>query len=331
MDLTIVIPIYNVEEYLEECLEGIPHGVKVILVNDGSIDSSENICIKYAEINTNVRLINKVNGGLSDARNAGMQFVDTKYVFFLDSDDRIDGTKLLRALDYAIEHDLDWLQCGYAYEYPEFILRQKQNPNPRFIDKEKVLESLVTNGYIKNFAWGKIYKSSIVRKHQFPKGKFFEDSFWQYKIINDSITFGIFPDIVSFYRSRPGSISDKFSFKYLDLLEGTKQRHEFIISNYPNLVNQSSLVLWKLAYSFKEEAQHLSEETKTAYAGQYSEILQNYCKQIESGIKSERLVEHLRDQAKYRGLRPLVKLIEVILRISNYFTSSDFERELKKT
>lgn len=92
-DTTIIIPIYNVEKYLPECVESAinqtyPY-IKIVLVDDGSTDSSGKICDEYAQIDSRITVIHKLNGGVSDARNAGLSIAGTKYVYFLDSDDYI--------------------------------------------------------------------------------------------------------------------------------------------------------------------------------------------------------------------------------------------------
>lgn len=246
--LTIVIPVYNVESYLPECLSRLSvDNCKIVLVNDGSTDNSGIICQRFAiEHAKNVILVNKRNGGLSDARNCGIKYVRTEYVFFLDSDDFIDISVLYDGLRFAIENDLDWLQLGYAYLYKDNkMLGWKYPINPLVIkDKAKIISMLVSNSMIKNFAWGKLYRTSTIKNILFPKGKFYEDAFWQYKVIDKSNRFGIYPAVATYYRQRTDGLSSVISLRQLDLLDGMIQRLEYIKLKFPLIAPDAAFDLW---------------------------------------------------------------------------------------
>lgn len=327
-DITVVIPVYNVADFLQECLDSLPNDINVVLVNDGSTDGSELLCNEYFANHPESMLINKPNGGLSDARNYGIKHVNSDYVFFLDSDDRIDGQALLCALKFAKDNQLDWLQCGYVYDYGDYHLTHKPiSHKPILLEKSFVLSDLVEDGLIKNFAWGKIYKTSIVKRYLFPKGKFFEDIFWQYKVIDQSEKFGYYPSIVSFYRSRQDSISGTFSLKGLDLIEGHAERLDFIIKSYPELAPKAARALWHTAFQFTQIAQSslCNQESIQKYELAQSRIEESYSGLIEAGIKEERMLIGLTDYYLYKGSRIRYCVLKMLNKALNLISPSKYK------
>ena len=119
--LSIIIPVYNVQDYLSHCLDSlyaqVDDTVEVILVNDGSTDDSLNICRRYADSYSNTVIIDKENGGLSDARNVGTKVATGDYIYYLDGDDWLAPNAIKTLLDYAIENDCEIVQGGFYYAY----------------------------------------------------------------------------------------------------------------------------------------------------------------------------------------------------------------------
>ena len=241
MKISIVLPIYNVEKYLYKSIESIglfnQEQVEIILVNDGSTDGSLDICRCFAHKFSNVSIINKSNGGLSDARNAGINAAKGEYIYFLDSDDWLVSNAIMTLYDFAIKNKCEVVQAGFYYAYPNYLLFDDryicEETHPFVLNKEETMRELIKNTYIKNFVWGKLYKTSIVKRHLNPVGKYFEDAYWQHLIINEISCYGIIPQPLYYYRQRGDSISGHFSLKNIDLLEGYKERYYFIRDNYP--------------------------------------------------------------------------------------------------
>lgn len=326
LPLTIVIPIYNVEEYLSQCLASLPtDGCRIVLVNDGSTDNSRQIAEKYAATRQDAILVDKTNGGLSDARNAGMEYVDTPYVFFLDSDDWIDGGALMDALEYMRTHQLDWLQCGYEYRYSDYGLTYRISPETRTITRQETMESLVTDGYIKNFAWGKIYRTAIIHDLTFPVGKHYEDSFWQYHVVDRCKRLGIYPRTTTFYRQRQNSISGSASVRGLDLLEGLGGRLKYICGHYPDLQDRAAVNLWKTAMEYQTANQSVPE-----IAGQYAavvdEIRRTYSSKIEKGIAQLPQRQRYLMTAQYLGHYSVARLLDFVQRVIGRMKPSEYIR-----
>ena len=118
--ISIVVPVYNVEEYLEECIESIIKqsypNIQIILVDDGSTDSSGLICDKYAQNDSRIEVIHQNNAGVVEARKAGLKRTIGEYVGFVDGDDYIDENMYERLLEYALQENVDIVHTGYWYE-----------------------------------------------------------------------------------------------------------------------------------------------------------------------------------------------------------------------
>lgn len=250
--ISVVLPVYNVESYLRQCLDSLAvlgrEDVEVILVNDGSTDGSRDICVEYQEKWNNVVLIDKKNGGLSDARNKGTEYATGDYLCYVDSDDWMVSGAIDKLYQFAVSHDCEMVQGSFFYAFRDYVEHNyryyKADHNPFVLTREEAMRELIKNNYVKNFAWGKIYKTSIVKSHPFPFGKYFEDSYWQHLIIHDCNRYGVICEPLYYYRQRENSISNNLGMRYLDLNQGLESRLLFVIDNYPELTEIAADALW---------------------------------------------------------------------------------------
>ena len=258
--VSIIIPVFNVEAFLRQCLDSIGlfgrDDIEIILVNDGSTDNSDDICREYLDKWNNVKLIEKQNGGLSDARNWGTKEASGEYICYLDSDDWLVTGAIETLYDFAKANNCDVVQGGFYYAYDDHLEYDdswiEDDQKPFVLDRDEAMLELIKNNYIKNFAWGKLYKSSIVKSHQFPVGKLFEDSYWQHLVMFDTNRYGVIPAPLYFYRQRSDSISGNIGNKLLQLLEGNEQRLLFIRDNYPRLTGVAADFLWRLSFDYQK-------------------------------------------------------------------------------
>lgn len=254
--LSVILPIYNVEQYLRQCIDSIGllgrQDCEVILVNDGSTDGSGNICREYADKWSNVRLLEKSNGGLSDARNYGTVAAVGKYIYYLDTDDWLAPGAIETLYQFAIDNNCDVVQGGFYFAFDDHLELDNrylsENSEPFVLDRQNAMRELLKSKYIKNFAWGKLYRSDIVKRHQFPVGKYFEDSYWQHLIIADVTKYGVIPSPMYYYRQRSDGISGKSSLRSLDLMEGNEVRLSFIKREFPEMESIMADELWNNAF-----------------------------------------------------------------------------------
>lgn len=283
--ISIIIPIYNVQDYLPRCLDTVfaqeSKNLEVILVNDGSTDQSVEICKDYQKRHPDVIIVNKKNGGLSDARNVGTSYATGEYIYYLDSDDWLAPAALETLYDFAKANSCEVVQGGFYYAYEKQLLLDeryvKADATPFVLSREGAMRELIQNNYVKNFAWGKLYRTDIARKYPFPKGKFFEDSFWQHRIIHECKRYGVVPTPLYYYRQREGGISGVFSLRNMDLLIGNEERLGFMHKHYPDLELPMAAMLWKLCYQFNMIAQRSSDsEVKSQFANHLKTVEERY-------------------------------------------------------
>ena len=179
--ISVIVPVYNVENYLERCMTSVLNqtykNLEIILVDDGATDSSSKMCDEYARMDSRVRVIHKANGGLSDARNAGLSIATGEYIGYVDSDDWIELDMYERMYEACIEHNAQLAECRYASEYKDkTVLGGKDKTLP--LTREELLKIYISghNEYvIYNSVWSKLFKKELVDGMQFPKGRNSED------------------------------------------------------------------------------------------------------------------------------------------------------------
>lgn len=178
--VSVVVPIYNVEKYLEKSLNSLANqtleDIQIILVNDGSTDSSGKIAKQYSEKYAQMLYVEKENGGLSDARNYGMKYATGEYIAFLDSDDYIEKDAYEKMYNKAIQEDADYVECDFIWEYPNKIKEDIQYP---YTNKKEMLT------FVRVVAWNKLIRRSLLveNKIYFPKGLRYEDIEFTYKLL----------------------------------------------------------------------------------------------------------------------------------------------------
>lgn len=254
MTISVIIPIYNVEEYLRRCIESVIRqtftDIEIILVNDGSTDNSGQIVEDYKTKDARIKVIHKVNGGLSDARNIGMMHAGGKYIFFLDSDDWIAEDTLQLLLNYMEKYEADIVTCGFYYAYDNDLWIDRcylESSDEVFIlNNKEGMKALLENKIVKNFAWGKLYKKEIIQDIPFEKGILFEDVYWQPQVFARSNRCIVTKEAKCYYYQRAGSIVGEFNIRKLDMLRELQKRHQFIQSYYGELIAESWYAILKV-------------------------------------------------------------------------------------
>ena len=238
--VSIIIPVYNVEAYLSQCVDSVleqtHQNLQIILVDDGSTDGSGGICDWYAAKDSRVAVIHKENGGLSSARNAGLPEVSGDYLFYLDSDDYLDHDAVAGLLEAQRASGAEVVVGSYLYTYED----REDVDSCSFLQDVTLstwdaMEALA-GGKLQNFAWGKLIRADIAKKHLFPEGKLFEDTFWTHHVFHECSSVCVLTRPIIHYRQRSSSISYSYTIKRLDVLEGWSERLRFFEESYPELV-----------------------------------------------------------------------------------------------
>ena len=229
--ISVVVPIYNVEQYLERCINSILHqtyqNLEIILVDDGSPDNSGAICDSYSSLDQRIKVIHKRNGGLSDARNVGLDMAGGEFIAFVDSDDAL-MPEMIEKLYQRIDKDRsDMAFCGYRQVNQNGdILSEVVLPDNVLTGFDALKVSYENQGVLYTIAWNKLYKIHLFRDIRFPVGKYHEDEFTTYKIIDQCDKISIVRDTLYIYYQRDLSImQENYSVKRLDGIEASYERY----------------------------------------------------------------------------------------------------------
>lgn len=232
--ISIVVPVYKVEDYLSRCIDSIlkqtyPY-YELILVNDGSPDKCGEICNKYAITDDRIKVIHKQNGGLSDARNAGLASSTGKYVTFIDSDDWVHEQYLEILSDLIESRDADISVCNFLRTSSEKIAPNIENITVYEYSNIDALNKLTGELYVQMvIACGKLYKLELFDKIWFPVGKVHEDEFTTYKLLYKANKVVYTIEQLLYYWQRDDSIMGVgFNIKNrLHAIEALEERAEF--------------------------------------------------------------------------------------------------------
>lgn len=234
MDLiSIIVPIYKVEPYLDRCIRSIAEqtydNLEIILVDDGSPDNCPAMCDAWAAKDRRIKVIHKENGGLSDARNAGLALATGEYVSFIDSDDHIAPEFIARLLGAVTKTGAQVAECATDYVDEEGnVLRLRNAADVEEMDKIQALQRLVQENGVYQTVWNKLYRREIIADIPFAVGKLNEDEFWTYQVFDRIKKLAVVPDPLYHYLQRSGSIMGAgYSLRRMDGLEARflRMRH----------------------------------------------------------------------------------------------------------
>lgn len=221
-DVSVIVPIYNVDMYLKRCIDSIINqiftNIEIILVNDGSLDTSPQICDDYARLDSRIKVIHKENGGLSDARNVGISVSRGRYLAFVDSDDYLDPS-YLAVLYYAAERNgCDISSCNYAIYKQEKGTHKTINvrkPLPGMTTGKKICRLTIRDFRSRAYVWNKLYKRELFFNRdmiRFPK-MYFEDTATTPRLMYYAKRVVVVDKCLYYYTKRKGSIVSHLDVK----------------------------------------------------------------------------------------------------------------------
>ena len=243
--ISVIVPIYKVEKYLNRCIESIVNqtysNLEIILVDDGSPDNCPQMCDEWAVKDSRIKVIHKENGGLSDARNSGMNLATGDVISFIDSDDWIDLKAFEVMLNVMQKKNSDIISGGVKWvnENGE-LLRKASVETYEILNTNDAMKELLHDGKLKQHVWNKLYRRKVIENIPFEKGKYHEDVFWSYQVIGQSKNISVIPDSFYNYFQRSDSImGERYSLKRLDALDAMQLRCEYIKIHFPDLFDDS--------------------------------------------------------------------------------------------
>ncbi len=271
--VSLVVPVYGVEKYLPACRDSILghtyRHIEVILVDDGSPDGCPALCDAYARQDARVRVIHKANGGLSDARNAGLDVAAGGLIGFVDSDDIIHPEMVERCAGALEAEAADIVACSFI-EFPEGadprencddteenrLIKRRGVSERRALDPHDAVELLLRDDELQNYVWNKLFRRELWQGIRFPVGQQFEDVNTTYKLFERAKRVVLLPDSLYFYRLRgDGIVRSRTLAGEFDCVGANLERYEALFQRYPRMcetmedgIIRAMVRLWPLVW-----------------------------------------------------------------------------------
>lgn len=245
--ISVIVPVYNVENYLSRCVDSLINqtytSLEIILVDDGSPDNCPKICDSYALKDNRIKVIHKKNGGLSDARNAGMRIASGKYVSFIDSDDYVSVDFFEVLYNTLISENSDVVECCVVKFYDkEHVKAYTDDLKITNFDTIDGLNALISEDPFHQHVWNKLYKSELIINIPFVIGKLNEDEFWTYQVFGRAKKVTKINKTMYYYFQRENSImGNTYNLRRLDSLEGKYNRQKYIEEKFPLLSHRARI------------------------------------------------------------------------------------------
>ena len=247
--ISVIVPVYKTEAYLDRCVQSIADqtykNLEIILIDDGSPDNCPAICDAWAAKDSRVKVVHKQNGGLSDARNAGMAIATGVLMGFVDSDDWITPDMYQHLHDLMAADHSDIAACGAEMVWEDGTPpRMLTKSGCCVLNQEEAMRAIIEEFWLKQPVWYKLYKTALIRDIPFPVGKYHEDVFWSYQAVARAQKVSVSDNVGYYYAQRSSSImGEGYSLKRLDAVEAKTLRLEFIQKNFPELEKMAKLNL----------------------------------------------------------------------------------------
>ena len=252
--ISVIVPVYNVEAYLERCVESILKqtysNLEILLVNDGSTDKSGELCDQLALRDQRIRVIHKENGGLSDARNRGIDEASSDLIGFIDSDDYIDEDMYETLYRHLREANADLSMCGHYDVYHQIPEKQVSEIKTWELSSEEAIKMVMEAKILSVTAVNKLYKKELFNHLKFEVGKIAEDAFIMIRLLDQCQKVVATNEKKYYYVHRENSITtQKFSLKFLNVIEAYEQNANIIREHYPAIADVATMRLnWAYFY-----------------------------------------------------------------------------------
>jgi len=319
VSISIIIPIYNVEAYLQQCIDSILAqtyiNLEVILINDGSTDKSGSICDEYAKKDDRVVVIHKSNEGIGSARNCGLDCAGGEFLVFVDSDDWL-APDMIEYLQNSLQmHDADISCCGFFSAYVNRNSAARlYNKTEVFYSSKKSLQSFIDRGIPDVAVWGKLYKKSIFKNIRFPISRGYADTCVFADILSAANNIVVEPESKYYYRKRKSSITKEFAMnKELEFMNEHNQFYKSALRHHPDTLIDSNEFFTKARYiSLRRMISTCNEYDKIQG---FNELYREFSNNFSILIKSRTIKRN--DKIKAIAMRISPKLFLLLMAMYN--------------
>ena len=324
--VSVIIPVFNVQQYLSEALDSVIHQayekLEIIVINDGSTDDSGKICDEYAEKDARIVVIHQENKGLSAARNVGLKIMTGDVVAFLDADDAYHPRFVSKMIEAMIRSDADIVICKTKRQYTNdrLLFDNTKNSYPTLeqgcYDHVNLLRAYA-NGKINAGVWNKVYKRKLWENERFPEGHVYEDIDTTHRILNRCVTACVINEMLYAYRKRQGSITDVSTKESIrDLFLAYSHFDEFVKEHVPEVFSEETIALLEQRRMIQKISQFASlSRKKDPEQKEYSEELRRQI--IASGKTAELRDYKFSTQVCYWMICICPRLLVVFIQVLN--------------
>lgn len=284
--VSLIIPVYNVETYLERCIESVLNqtykDLEIILVNDGSTDTSGAMCDNFSQQDKRIKVIHQLNAGLSEARNTGLKHITGEFVMFVDSDDWLEKDAVSFLLEQLQRNNADMVVGGVS-RTSEVKQYSQSNIEVALMNQEEYAKKYFKIGSqsIEYYVWNKLYRKEIVEDILYPSGFFAEDVPTTFQYILKSEKIVVTNKIIYNYFINPNSLTSRFTERYFDVLKGWD-----LVCNYAIQNRNKKYVEWAKLNRYRAD---LALLTEISLASNYKDLRKNFSKNINQMLSDLRL------------------------------------------
>ncbi len=268
--ISVIVPIYKVEAYLNRCVQSIVdqsyRNLEIILVDDGSPDRCPELCDAWAKKDSRIRVVHQKNAGAGAARNAGITVASGDFFAFVDSDDCL-SSQMYEHLMNLMDTDTDIVEC-------EFFLTEDASPAFAPIgdtyeisshSPEQAMAAHISEHIFRQTIWNKLYRRHTLQDIPFPVGKLIDDEFWTYRVLGNAKKLKHSTAKLYAYMQQPGSVMHiSYSLRRLQAVEAKEKRLAYVKDFFPSLVPQATANLWGTClYQGQMSLKHLRKEEQS--------------------------------------------------------------------
>lgn len=316
--ISVIVPVYKVEEYLEECIESLVNQtmqeVEIILVDDGSPDRCGAICDFYAQKYSNIKVIHQSNGGLSFARNQGLRIAKGEYISFVDSDDYVKVNMLETLYNACMTNHTKMSACNFFRVIGDTVQYEMETNSICKFSSEDFLKKIIsTENRIGVVVWNKLFHRSLLGKKPFPEGKLYEDLGSTYKMIIAAGEISFVDSGLYFYRKfRRGAITtNAYSNREFDKKEFADEMADFMRKNVPNIYAETLIYkLEKIYLSIMNNMVLSNVYDPQMYRMIKREIIRNMKYLISGKLRRIKKIQLLICAVSFRVYRLLYKVVK---------------------
>ncbi len=287
--ISIIIPVYNVEKYLSNCIDSVIgqtyKNIEIILIDDGSTDGSKRICEEYQKKDSRIRYMYEENSGAASARNLGINNSNGKYIAFIDADDIVKENYVEYMYKLILKYNTNMSIAAYSIVSKNKATDIGNGYEEELLNVETCLERLLCEKGFTVSPCAKLYDRSLFNDVKYPEGKLFEDNATTYKLIMkcNKIAYGN-ESIYSYYKRENSAMTSKFNMKKLDLIELTDEMCDVIDVEYPKLkfstdkrriTSRFSILRQMLVEKLNKEQKEVVQQIKQYIIARKKQIIKN--------------------------------------------------------